>query len=169
MALARHFHWGGWWHRPGQVLADPSLLVPLFLCLFSVSFNPPDHRMLGVLLSLVWAVFSPSLCFLSDVTLFYRKCHFVLALLCQVFAASTEFSLAVSRVCSSAAECGLLLRARALGMWAAVTAVHWLSCPWHMESSWTTRYQTHVFCIVGGFFSTGPQEVQCCLLFFFFF
>ena len=126
--------------------------------------------MLGVLLSLVWAVFSP-LCFLSDVTLFYRKCHFVLALLCQVFAASHGFSLAVSRVCSSAAECGLLL------LWS--TGSRHVGCSncgplaqlphgiWNLPGPPDIKPMSSA--LAGGFFSTGPPGKSSAVFFFFFF
>ena len=68
--MAWHVIFSGVGGGANQVRSWQTLLCYFLFVFFSVSFNHPDHRMLGVL-SLVWPFFSPLCIFCLDVTLSY--------------------------------------------------------------------------------------------------
>ena len=133
--MAWHVIFSGVGGGANQVRSWQTLLCYFLFVFFSVSFNHPDHRMLGVL-SLVWPFFSPLCTFCLDVTLSYgfsvilcwhcctRSSLLPTGFLCGEQGQLFSCGLWTSH-CSGFSCCG----ARALGLWASVTAVHRLSCP----------------------------------------
>ena len=132
----RHVIFSGVGDGANQVRSWQTLLCEVLFIFFSVSFNHPDHRMLGGLRSLVWAFFSPlcifcltSPCPTGSVSFCAGIAGPGLRCFPRVFSSCEQgllFSFGEQAShCSGFSCCG----AQTPGTWASVTAGHRLSCP----------------------------------------